>query len=114
MLLLSQYIYKLWLGSGTITIPYTTTGLILLYTSFEMLYKIYGTIINGIGKVYAQMVITGIVAIVYIPLAYFLGSKFGLIGVLIANVIVFIINYIWSKVQCLMLINNTAKGIWNK
>lgn len=114
MLLLSQYIYKLWLGSGTITIPYTTTGLILLYTSFEMLYKIYGTIINGIGKVYAQMVITGIVAIVYIPLAYFLGSKFGLIGVLIANVIVFVINFIWSKTQCLMLINDTAKGIWNK
>lgn len=114
MLLLSQNVYKLWLGTGTITIPYTTTGLILLYTSFEMLYKIYGTIINGIGKVYAQMVITGIVAIVYIPFAYFLGSKFGLIGVLIANVIVFVINYIWSKTQCLMLINNTAKGIWNK
>lgn len=114
MFLLSKYVYKLWLGTGTITIPYTTTGLILLYTSFEMLYKIYGTIINGIGKVYAQMVITGIVAIVYIPLAYFLGCKFGLIGVLIANVIVFAINFIWSKTQCLMLINNTAKGIWNK
>ena len=114
MFLLSQNVYKLWLGTGSITIHYTTTGLILLYTSFEMLYKIYGTIINGIGKVYAQMVITGIVAIVYIPLAYFLGNKFGLTGVLIANVIVFVINFIWSKVQCLMLLDNTAKGIWNK
>ena len=114
MLVMSQYIYKIWLGANTIVIPYTTTGLILLYTSFEMLYKIYGTIINGTGKVYAQMIITGIVALFYLPLAYFLGCKFGLSGVLVANVLVFVINYIWSKVQCLMLINNTAKGIWNK
>lgn len=114
MLVMSQHVYKIWLGANTIVIPYTTTGLILLYTSFEMLYKIYGTIINGTGKVYAQMIITGIVALFYLPLAYFLGCKFGLSGVLVANVLVFVINYIWSKVQCLMLINNTAKGIWNK
>ena len=114
MLAISPYIYRIWLGTGTINIPYVTTGLILLYTSFEMLYKIYGTIINGTGKVYAQMIITGLVAIAYIPLAYFMGRELGLKGVLIANVIVFAINFIWSKVQCSMLINNTAKGIWNR
>ena len=114
MLFLSKYIYGIWLGKDVIDISYSTTGLILLYISFEMLYKVYGTIINGTGKVFAQMILTGIIAIIYIPLALLLGSSCGLSGVLIANVIVFAANYIWAKMQCNKLINQTATGIWNK
>lgn len=114
MLFVSKFIYGIWLGKDAIDISYSTTGLILLYISFEMLYKVYGTIINGTGKVFAQMILTGIIAIVYIPLALFLGSSWGLSGVLIANVIVFSVNYIWAKMQCNKLINQTATGIWNK
>lgn len=114
MLFLSKFIYGIWLGKDAIDISYSTTGLILLYISFEMLYKVYGTIINGTGKVFAQMILTGIIAIIYIPLALLLGSSWGLSGVLIANVIVFAVNYIWAKMQCNKLINQTATGIWNK
>ena len=114
MLLVSKFIYGIWLGKDAIDISYSTTGLILLYISFEMLYKVYGTIINGTGKVFAQMILTGIIAIIYIPLALLLGSSWGLSGVLIANVIVFAVNYIWAKMQCNKLINQTATGIWNK
>lgn len=114
MLFVSKFIYGIWLGKDAIDISYSTTGLILLYISFEMLYKVYGTIINGIGKVFAQMILTGIIAVIYIPLALLLGSLWGLSGVLIANVIVFALNYIWAKLQCNRLINQTATGIWNK
>lgn len=114
MLFVSKFIYDIWLGKDVIDISYSTTGLILLYISFEMLYKVYGTIINGTGKVFAQMIITGIIAIIYIPLALILGKSLGLSGVLIANVIVFVVNYIWAKMQCYKLINQTATGIWNK
>lgn len=114
MLFVSKFIYGIWLGKDAIDISYSTTGLILLYISFEMLYKVYGTIINGIGKVFAQMILTGIIAVIYIPLALLLGRLWGLSGVLIANVIVFALNYIWAKLQCNRLINQTATGIWNK
>lgn len=114
MLFVSKFIYGIWLGKDAIDISYSTTGLILLYIFFEMLYKVYGTIINGIGKVFAQMILTGIIAVIYIPLALLLGSLWGLSGVLIANVIVFALNYIWAKLQCNRLINQTATGIWNK
>lgn len=114
MLFVSKFIYGIWLGKDAIDISYSTTGLILLYISFEMLYKVYGTIINGIGKVFAQMILTGIIEVIYIPLALLLGSLWGLSGVLIANVIVFALNYIWAKLQCNRLINQTATGIWNK
>ena len=114
VVLASKFVYGMWLGRGSIDINYSTTGLILLYISFEMLYKVYGTIINGTGKVFAQIILTGIIAIIYIPLAIFLGNLCGLSGVLIANTIVFALNYVWSKLQCNKLINQTATGIWNK
>ena len=114
MVLASKFVYGMWLGRGSIDISYSTTGLIFLYISFEMLYKVYGTIINGTGKVFAQIILTGIIAIIYIPLAIFLGNLCGLSGVLIANTIVFALNYVWSKLQCNKLINQTATGIWNK
>lgn len=114
MTILSKQVYTLWLGKGAIDISYTTTGLICLCVSFEMLYKVYGTIINGTGKVFAQMVITGIIAICYVPLALLLGEIFGLSGVLIANSLIFILNYLWSKIQCTKILNNTAYGFWGK
>ena len=114
MVLASKFVYGMWLGKGSIDINYSTTSLILLYISFEMLYKVYGTIINGTGKVFAQIILTGVIAIIYIPLAILLGKLFGLSGVLIANAIVFALNYLWSKVQCNKLISQTATGIWNK
>lgn len=114
MTILSKQVYTLWLGKGAIDISYTTTGLICLCVSFDMLYKVYGIIINGTGKVFAQMVITGIIAICYVPLALLLGEIFGLSGVLIANSLVFILNYLWSKIQCTKILNNTAYGFWGK
>ena len=114
MTIFSKQVYSLWLGKGAIDISYTTTGLVCLYVSFEMLYKVYGTIINGTGKVFAQMVITGFIAICYVPLALLLGKILGLSGVLIANSAVFILNYLWSKVQCSKILNDTAYGFWGK
>ena len=114
MLVVSNYVYSLWLGNDSIEISYYTTGLILLYISFEMLYKVYGTIINGTGKVFAQIIITGIISIIYIPMAIFLGKLFGLSGVLVSNAIVFVLNYAWSKIQCTKILNETAYGFWNK
>ena len=114
MLVVSNHVYSLWLGNGAIDISYYTTGLILLYISFEMLYKVYGTIINGTGKIFAQIIITGIISIIYIPMAIFLGKLFGLSGVLVSNVIVFVLNYAWSKIQCAKILNETAYGFWNK
>lgn len=114
MVIFSGEIYRLWLGENTINIKFSTTLLIFIYVTFEMLYKIYGVIINGTGKVLVQMIVTGIIALVYIPLAFFLGNKYDLAGVLMANCIVFLLNYIWAKIQCTKILNGKVKGIWAK
>ena len=114
MLVVSPFVYKIWLGKDTIDVPYLITALVLIYCLFEILYKIYGTIINGTGKLHLQMIVTSVIAIIYIPLAYFLGKVLGLAGVLTANAVVFLLNYIWSKMQCSRIINQTAVGLWNR
>lgn len=114
MVVVSPFVYNVWLGKGTIDISYLISGLVLAYCSFDILYRIYGTFINGTGKLMMQMIITSIIAAIYIPLAIFLGNTFGLAGVLTANTIIFFVNYLWSKIQCERIINQTAIGIWNK
>lgn len=114
MFAISPIVYKIWLGDDTISVPYIISGLVLAYCLFEILYKIYGTFINGTGKLLMQMIITSAIAIIYIPLAYFLGKALGLAGVLITNTFVFFLNYVWSKIQCEKIINQTAKGFWNR
>lgn len=114
MLLCSKFIYTHWLGKETIDIPYLITGLVLIYSCFDILYRIYGTFINGMGKLHLQMIVTSIVVVIYIPLTIFMGRTFGLSGVLTANAFAFFINYLWAKIQCSLIINQKATGIWNK
>lgn len=117
MTLFSKHVYSWWLGKDSINISYTTTCLVFLYISCELLYKVYGTIINGTGKVFAQMVITGMIAICYIPLAHLLGKFFGLSGVLAVNFLVFFLNFIWSRIQCEKIItpdSTSKRGFWYK
>lgn len=114
MVIFSKTVFNIWLGKGVIDIHYSTTALIMTYLSFQMLYRVYGTIINGMGKLFAQMIITSIIAIAYIPLAVALGKSIGLVGVLIANNIVFLCNYLWSKLQYHKLMTGTASRFWNK
>lgn len=114
MLLASKPIYSIWLGKNTINIPYMITGLAFIACIFDILYRIYGTFINGMGKLYLQMIITSLIALVYIPMTVIMGKQFGLPGVLFSNVIVYFTNYLWAKVQCTKLVNQTAIGVWDR
>jgi O-antigen/teichoic acid export membrane protein len=113
LLVTSKFIYKVWLGNE-LNVNYSIIGLTLVYFIFNMLYASYGYILNGIGKIKLQMVVTSIVAILYIPLAIALSKRYGVEGVLISMIFVFIINSTWSRLQYGKIISGTATGIWNK
>ena len=114
MCLISPIIFNVWLGKDHLPIPGLTIALILIYVSFKMAYNCYGYIINGIGKIYAQLIITLIIAIIYIPTTIYMGKLFGLNGVIISSCIINILNYIWSRIQYTKIINNKASGFWDK
>lgn len=118
MVIISKPVYDIWLSKGTIDIPYSTTALLLLYSIAWIMYQNYGYIINGTGRIHAQMIITGVIAVIYLPLCFYLGKFMGLTGVLIANALVQIFNYVWSKIQVnkiLQVPNNAPKyNFWLK
>ena len=114
MLVLAKYVYKLWIGIECPEIEFSTTALLLLYSTFMMIYAANGYILNGIGKLNIQIVFTSVLALLYIPMASFLGKIYGLSGILIALCFNGFSNSIWSFVQLNKIIKGRAYGIWNK
>lgn len=109
---LAPYIFRLWLGKDGYYNT-STLGLLLLYFIFFSLYGCYGFILNGMGKLKLQIYITSILAIAYIPIAYYCGSWLGLNGVLLVFLINQMVNACWSGIQYKKIITNRATGIWN-
>lgn len=114
MVLLSNFVYKIWLHSNEVNISFSTTVLLYVYAIAMMFYGVYGYIINGMGKLTIQIIFTSVSAILYVPCAVFMGKLLGLNGILIVYAMVTIINVVWSKIQLTRILNRTAKGIWNR
>jgi O-antigen/teichoic acid export membrane protein len=113
LLAISNWLFDVWLGENNIEIPTLSLGLILCFIVFKNYYQCFGYIINGTNLIKAQLLITSIVALFYIPCAYFFGLKFGINGVVIVLCLTQVINIIWSRYQLNKILNNEAKGIWN-
>lgn len=115
MVLISPYIYKLWLGE-LVSVPFLLTGIIALYFVITVLYSPFNYFINGIGKIKLHMYSFGIGALLNIPLSIFLVRYVGLgvEGVMLATIICIFPNLILFPMQYFKIINNTATGIWNK
>lgn len=113
MIVFSEQVFKIWLGDEVINVNMITLVLVLVFVGFRMLYQSFGYIINGTGKLKAQMVITAISAFLYIPLAIFLGKIFGLYGILIVSALAQVVNFLWSQMQYKHIINKTGGDFWH-
>lgn len=81
MLLTSDFVYRIWLDLPKSNVSIATTSLIYFYVVGNILYANYGYILNGIGKLNLQILVTAILAFLYIPFSYFLGHKLSLIHI---------------------------------
>lgn len=113
LLLFSDFTYKLWIGKSIVA-DYKTLGLALIYFVLLIRYSTYGYILNGIGKIHIQLIITSIVAAFFIPATIFLSKKFGLNGVFLSLILTAFVNATWSSIQFKKIINGKAKGLWIK
>jgi O-antigen/teichoic acid export membrane protein len=114
LILISDFVFSHWLGVNNVKISILNLVLVLLFITFRNYYQCYGYVVNGSGKIKAQLFITMAVAVLYIPIAYYLGNVFGLNGVLIVLVASQFINVLWSRYQYNLIINNKVKGFWNE
>lgn len=106
-------IYKIWLGMALSADP-PLLAAALVYYLLLMRWAIFGSILNGIGKVRLQFYITVVEAVVHVPLAYLLGRLWGVFGVLGSMTLVALVNVIWPPMQLRKVLTGSAHGIWNK
>jgi len=113
MVMCSNWIYEIWLD-GKVIISYSISILVAIFIILYSFTTIFAIFLNGLGKIKIQVYIAVYSATINIPLAIFLGSRIGIEGILIANIVVQIFGVIIYPIQYNKLINNTAKGVWKK
>ncbi len=115
MLILSPFVYKIWIGNE-VQISFTLSSFMSLFFALTVFYAPYTYFINGTGKVTIQLFSLLFMAIINIPLSIFLakGLDLGISGVILATIICLIPHVILSPIQYLKIINNRANGVWNK
>ena len=114
MVLISNNIYRIWIDKETI-IDIKMSIAMAAYIFILIMSMRYSYFINGIGKLWLQLIFTTLAAILFIPLAY-------LIAHLTNNIIWFIAvmcavnipGLIANRIQFDKLINGKATGIWIK
>ena len=111
MIILSEKIISLWIGS-MVSVPLLVHVLVCTWVLINAYNGIYSHFYNGVGKIRLQVIIAIIQSILNIPLALILGFKFGIVGILLANVIIALGCAIVYPIQYKKIITNTDHGIW--
>ncbi len=113
LIILSPFIYHLWIGTKAI-IPFVmtiTVGLYMILNSWDTLQVM---LINGIGAIKLQTYVTLIGLIFHIPISLFLGKYLGAIGVVSSMIIITVIYLSFFTVQINKILKRKATGIWIK
>lgn len=113
MIVVSPFIYKIWVGAK-VEIPLILSATIALYVAILISSLSYSNFLNGFGKLRLQTINTVSVAVLFYPLCWFLGSTFGLIGIIAGMCLLNLSGLIINKIQFDKIISRKAFGIWNK
>lgn len=113
MTISSKIVYRIWIGTD-VKIPFELSCLMAIYVAIIIYSLAYSNFLNGLGKLRLQTINTVIVAALFIPLCYVLGTVFGIIGIVGGMCILNLSGLILNRIQFNKLISNRASGIWKK
>ena len=113
MMFASNFIYEVWLN-GKIQVSFIVSVFMMINVMIITWNMIYVQFLNGIGKIQLQLYSGIFGTVLIIPLTIILAKYFGVVGILIASCILGLINTTWTYLQYNKIINNNARGIWNK
>ena len=116
LIALSGFIYEIWVGKEVSIPSLQLTIWMAVYVLVSSWNQIFGNFINGVSKMRLAFYLTIVTAIINIPLCYFFAGylNWGLSGIIIASSVSLIPDLIFIPIQYYKIINNKAKGIWNK
>jgi O-antigen/teichoic acid export membrane protein len=114
MIFISNWVYKFWVGED-ITIPFSLSLTLGVYSVMQIVVAPYSSFINGIGKLKLTVSLTFLGILVYLILIYVFGNIFeNSTGIVLAIISTHIIGAIIQPTQTYKLLNKKAKGIWIK
>ncbi|MEI6821260.1 MAG: oligosaccharide flippase family protein [Bacteroidota bacterium] len=115
LLIFSKVIFKLWIGNR-LDIPFSLCVIEALRTLIFMFFGPFSTFLNGVSKIRLNVYMTLVETIFFIPLAYIMSKymNMGIIGILLAAIIIEIPLRVCQPIQYFMIINKKAYGIWDK
>jgi O-antigen/teichoic acid export membrane protein len=113
MIVCADFIYRIWVGSK-IKVSFLITLICGLYSLIFCWNSIFSFIVAGSGKMKLASVISIFNIVAYLPLAVLLGKLVGISGILLATCVILLGGAIQTPIQTFMVLNNKAKGIWNK
>lgn len=114
MFLVSEFIYKFWIGTST-HIDNSLNLFTSLHYAIILIATPYTIFLNGIGKIKLQAIQGLMVAIINIPISIWFTHVFnlGVTGIILGTNICLIPTIILSIIQYKKIISKSALGIWN-
>lgn len=113
MLIFSNIAYSIWIGDEII-IPFMMSASIAIYMVLQSWSSLQIQLINGIGTIGLQTIVTIFFMVVHIPLSLFFGKYVGGIGVVYSMIIMALTHCVVFTIQVKKLLMNNARGIWAK
>lgn len=114
MIIISNWVYKIWVG-GDIVIPFSLSLALGLYSITVVIISPFSAYINGLGKLDLTIFLTLFGVPVYLGLAFVFSRWFdNSTGIVLAVLSGQIIGLIAEPLQIHKLLYQKAKGIWNK
>lgn len=109
MLYFSPYFYKLWVGDS-VFVNMQLSLVVMIYSVLSALGGVFINFLNGIGKIRMQMYIITFFALIYIPLALYLSSILGVIGIVLATILCNSYGVTIAPIQCYKILNSKLKS----
>lgn len=113
MVAISPFVYYFWIGNKVV-IPIVMTVVVAIYMIINMWDSLQVNIINGIGTLKVQIIVTTLGLVIHLPLSYLLGYFVGCYGVLLSMILIVSVYSIVMTIQVHKLLNRNASGIWTE
>lgn len=116
MLIISNYIYEIWMGDTIERIPFSLSFCICIYICITLLGSMLAMFLNGAGYLKLQFLNCLIAPGIFIILSYIFIKIFNMevYCIPLAIVISSFYSYIISPIQCYLVFFKGKKGIWIK
>lgn len=111
MLTICGYVYTLWIGDD-VDIPVIMSVGIAIFMIIQSWFTLQINLINGIGSVYLQTIISIIGMVLHIPLSLFLGHFYGAMGVVYSMTLITLVYSVVFTIQLRKILSERASGIW--